>query len=456
MVDSQRKPRFPLYLQVVVGVALGCVFGVVFQEGPLPGGITNKDLGLLGMLVIRLLKTLAAPLILFAILDAFVKTAITGRDGARLLSVCGMNLTVAAAIGLTIMNVFTPGAAWQGHLETLKLEAVAEPPKGDAEATLNPIANLAGYIPASLVEPFLSNNVATIVLCGLLGGAALRRIRRRQTQEGRRSIETLELFIESTLEVLIQMLEWVVRLVPLAVFGLVAQVVGSTGLHIFRILGIFLVTILVGLFLHALVYYPLLAHFVGGKSPKVFLGGGADAIITGLSCNSSLATVPITLSCLRDKIGVSDKSSRLAACVGTNLNNDGITLYEAMTALFLAQAVGWDLDLQAQLGILAASVMASVGVAGIPEAGLIVLPLVLSSAGLPEATIAAVIPLILPVDWVIARCRSAVNVMSDMVVAITLDAWRTPEEVREDAEVQAALSDAGGSEPEEQPAPSPL
>jgi DAACS family dicarboxylate/amino acid:cation (Na+ or H+) symporter len=431
-------------VQVLAAVALGCLVGVLFKEGPIGAGMTTKDLGTLGMLVIRLLKTLAAPLILFAILDAFVKTSITGRDGFRLVAICTGNLMVAFVIGLTIMNVFQPGLAWRDHLDTLKLEVVSEETRQSdtGEATLNPIQNLASYVPESLVEPFLSNNVATIVLCGLLGGAAMRRARRRQTAEGRSSISTLEAFVEATLEVLIQILEWVVKVVPLAVFGLVAQVVGATGLHIFQILGVYLVTILAGLTIHALIYYPLLAYLVGGKSPRVFLGGGADAIVTGLSCNSSLATVPVTLRCLREKIGVSDKSSRLAACVGTNLNNDGITLYEAMTALFLAQAVGWNLGIEAQIGVLLASVMASVGVAGIPEAGLIVLPLVLASAGLPEAMIATVIPLILPVDWLIARCRSAVNVMSDMVVAITLDATRSAAEKAQDSLDLAELNGA--------------
>lgn len=429
--EHKSSIRLPLYVQVLGAVVLGCMVGVIFHEAPILGSLTTKDLGLLGMLVIRLLKTLAAPLILFAILDAFVKTSITGRDGLRLIVICMANLTVAFVIGLAIMNVFQPGLAWRDHLDTLKLEVVSEGTKGPSaqgEVSLNPIQNLASYVPESLVEPFLSNNVATIVLCGLLGGAAMRTARRRQTAEGRSSISTLEAFVEATLEVLILMLEWVVKVVPLAVFGLVAQVVGATGLHIFQILGVYLLTILVGLFLHAFLYYPSLAYFVGGKSPRVFLGGGADAILTGLSCNSSLATVPVTLKCLREKMGVSEKSSRLAACVGTNLNNDGITLYEAMTALFLAQAVGWNLGLQAQVGVLLASLMASVGVAGIPEAGLIVLPLVLTSAGLPETLVATVIPLILPVDWLIARCRSAVNVMSDMVVAITLDATRSPQE----------------------------
>jgi Na+/H+-dicarboxylate symporter len=180
---------------------------------------------------------------------------------------------------------------------------------------------------------------------------------------------------------------------------------------------------LLGLAVHALVYYPLVAWLVGKKSPKIYLGQGADAIMTAVSCNSSLATVPVTLQCL-ERMQVSPQSSRLAACIGTNLNNDGITLYEAMAALFLAQALGFNLPMVNQLLIVVASIIAGAGVAGIPEAGLIVLPLVLSAAGLPDQVIVAAIPLIMTVDWIIARARSGVNVMSDMLVAILLDAGR--------------------------------
>jgi len=128
---------------------------------------------------------------------------------------------------------------------------------------------------------------------------------------------------------------------------------------------------------------------------------------------------------------VSPESARLAACVGTNLNNDGITLYEAMAALFLAQALGYDLSMGHQLLIVIASIMAGVGVAGIPEAGLVVLPLVLSAAGLPNNIIAAAIPLIMTVDWILARVRSGVNVMSDMLVAILLDATTSKQTANE-------------------------
>jgi Na+/H+-dicarboxylate symporter len=188
---------------------------------------------------------------------------------------------------------------------------------------------------------------------------------------------------------------------------------------VFSALWVFLLAILVGLSIHAFLYYPLVAWLAGKKPFRIYIGRGADAILTALSCNSSLATVPVTLRCL-DRMGVSPQSARLAACVGTNLNNDGVTLYEAMAALFLAQALGYELSMGHQLLIVLASIMAGVGVAGIPEAGLVVLPLVLSAAGLPNQVIAAAIPLIMTVDWILARVRSGVNVMSDMLVAILL------------------------------------
>jgi Na+/H+-dicarboxylate symporter len=220
-----------------------------------------------------------------------------------------------------------------------------------------------------------------------------------------------------------QCLMWVIEIVPFAVFAIVAHVVGKAGLGAFAALWGFLGVILLGFALHTLAYYVPMAWLVGKKPPRVYLGRGANAIVTGLSTNSSLATVPVTLASL-EQMGVSQESSRLAALIGTNLNNDGITLYEAMAALFLAQALGYDLSLSAQLTIVAASLMAGIGIAGIPEAGLIVLPLVLSAAGLPEKTVVVLLPLVFTVDWILARCRTVVNVMSDMLVAILLERWR--------------------------------
>ena len=421
------KPKLPLYLQVSIGVAIGTLLGVVFGAQPyLFGGLTNETLGQLGMLVIRLLKTLATPLVFLAILDAFLQCDISFRHGGRLLAICGVNLLVAMLIGLTIMNVFTPGESWSGHIHELTAQLQGEADKipvktAPAGVTLNPLKNISGYIPENIVEPFFKNNVISVILLALLMGSALRYLKQHPFAGDNQGIDLLAKLITAGYQLFLRMLIWVILAIPYAITGVVAQVVGKSGLSVFVLLSIFLVTMLAGLLLHCFVYYPCIVRWVGKMPVKRYIGQGIDAIVMGFSTNSSLATVPVTLRCLTENLGISQRSARLSALIGTNLNNDGIILYEAMAAIFMAQAMGYNLELSQQLLIVAASVMVGVGVSGIPEAGLIALPLVLSAIGLPEQLIALLIPLVATVDWIIARFRSVVNVMSDMLVAILLE-----------------------------------
>ena len=412
--------RLPLYTQVVIAVICGTVVGAVFGQEPYLGGLRNEQLGRLGMFVILLLKTLAIPLIFFAVLDAFISTVLPLRQGTRLIFICLVNVSVAMGIGLTIMNTWQPGLSWRGHVDELLDLAPGSTVPGAPLTGANghPLEEIASYIPRTMLQPFTSNNVIGVVILALILGAILRRLH-GPDDEHRTSMEPLVQAVERIYHWLVRILWWIIHLVPFAVFGVLASIVGRVGLGVFSALWVFLLAILVGLSIHAFLYYPLVAWLAGKKPFRIYIGRGADAILTALSCNSSLATVPVTLRCL-DRMGVSPQSARLAACVGTNLNNDGVTLYEAMAALFLAQALGYELSMGHQLLIVLASIMAGVGVAGIPEAGLVVLPLVLSAAGLPNPVIAAAIPLIMTVDWILARVRSGVNVMSDMLVAILL------------------------------------
>ncbi|WP_374089396.1 dicarboxylate/amino acid:cation symporter [Methylomicrobium lacus] len=417
----------PLYVRVIIGVIFGAALGVLFgTENYGFGLLNNATLGQSGQLVIRLLKALATPLVFFAILEAMVNTDLSFKHGRRLLTLCSMNLAVAIVIGLTLMNVLRPGRAWEGKLTDMTTQlhagatAIAAKPIPE-NLSLDPLKTIIGTIPESLLEPFVKNNVIAIILLALLTGAAIRRFKQQSADQDQSGLHLLEKLIGICYHLLIQMLLWVVKAIPFAVFGVVAQVVGKAGLNVFALVAVFLATMLTGLLLHALVYYPCMAKW-GGKMPvKRYFGEGADAIITAISTNSSLATMPITLRCLTENMGVSSRSARLSVCIGTNLNNDGIILYEAMAALFLAQAIGFDLTLAQQLIIVAAAIMVGVGISGIPEAGLIALPLVLSTAGLPEALVVTAVPLITTIDWMIARCRSGVNVMNDMLIAILLD-----------------------------------
>ncbi len=427
MNETSRRLPIPLSIQVLIAVIGGATLGVLFGQAPYLQGLRNEQLGQLGLWVVWMLKTLAIPLIFFAILDALLRTNIPMRQGTKLLVICLVNVSVAMAIGLAIMNLWQPGLAWLGHVDellhlvpgtTVSSSALANVQAGSQ----SPIEYLASYIPRTLTNPFASNNIIGVVLLALLLGSTLRYLYGKSDQTSG-IVVMVARSIERIYGWLVMILEWIIVVVPLAVFGVVAQVVGKSGVGVFSVLWIFLVAMLTGLAVHSLLYYPLVAWLVGKKSPKQYLGQGADAIMTAVSCNSSLATVPVTLRCL-ERMRVSAQSARLAACVGTNLNNDGITLYEAMAALFLAQALGYDLPMAKQVLIVFASIIAGAGVAGIPEAGLIVLPLVLAAAGLPDQVILAAIPLIMTVDWIIARARSGVNVMSDMLVAILLDAGK--------------------------------
>lgn len=380
--------------------------------------IHTDTLGKMGYLVIKMIKTLAIPLIFFAIVDAIHRTSIGAKHFLRLILICSLNVCVAMGIGLVIMNVFKPGAYWASqHTSLLKTLTngigVENPPE-----KLTFLNVLSGFVPDSVLSPFLTNAVMAVVVLALLFGFALRH-HLRETPESPIYIQMRDL-IEGGYHLSMTCLSWVIQLVPYAVFGMVTQVIGKSGLEVFKILWLFLCVMTIGLLLHSFGYYTCINWLIGKKTPSLFWRSAQPAILTGFSTNSSLATVPITLESLR-KMGVSDESSRMAACIGTNFNNDGIALYEAMAAIFLLQAFGASPDLFGQLGIVGVAIMAGCGIAGIPEAGLVMLPIVLESAGFPTGLVALAIPLIVPVDWIVARCRSVVNVMSDMTVAILLD-----------------------------------
>jgi Na+/H+-dicarboxylate symporter len=172
--------------------------------------------------------------------------------------------------------------------------------------------------------------------------------------------------------------------------------------------------------IHVFAWYGLLLKLLARVSPRRFFGQASDALGTALGAGSSLATLPVTLRTLEEGMGVSQESARLAAVVGTNLNHDGIVLYEAAAALFVAQLYGITLTLAAQVKIVGLAILAAVGIAGVPEAGLVTLSLVLGRAGLPLSAV----PLLLTVDWMLGRLRATVNVASDLVVATLLDRFK--------------------------------
>lgn len=404
--------RVPLYLRILAGVAAGVILALVF-------GRRVQALGDLGMLVIQLLKALASPLIFFAVVDAFARTHIPGRQALRLVALSTLNAVVAIALGLGVAHLVNAGGSLAPAIRAATShEAVAA--QARPSASLDPLANLAGHVPESVVAPFARNAVISVVLLAVLLGLALRGLLASGDDETRRAGERVAAAAHAGLALFARALHLVVELIPFAVLGVVAKVVSRTGVEVFQMLLPFVGTVLLGLSLQAVVWYGIMVATLGRRSPVAFFRGALDAAVTALSSGSSLATLPVTLRCLHDRLRVSPASARLAACVGTNLNHDGIILYEATAVIFVTQALGVHLSLGQQVAVALASVMAGVGIAGVPEAGLITLPLVLHAAGVPDAVSAAVVPLILPVDWILGRARACTNVLADMSVAVIL------------------------------------
>ena len=402
------KKTFPLYLQILAGMAVGAATGVVF-------GPRAEVLGEFGKVIIQLIKALAGPLLFFAVIDAFLKTHIRLRAAGVMLAIGLVNAAAALTIGMGLSNLLRPGELMHFNLPAAGTSAAV----AGAGKKIDFVTAVTGIIPTSVFAPFVDNSVLTIIFLAILAGLALRKIKNEQ-KTGERFV--LEEIVTSLLRAVEITLGWVVRLVPLAVFGVVAKTVGQQGFAPLKGLSIYLSVALLGLALQIGVVYQIwLVAALGPSALGRFWRGSRDAIIYALGASSSLATLPVTLRCL-DRMGVSTQSARLAACVGSNFNHDGILLYEAMAVLFVAQVHGIHLTMGQQALTAVTCMVAAVGIAGIPDAGFISLALVLSTVGLPLE----ILPLLLTVDWVLSRARAITNVLSDIVMSVLLDHFMEP------------------------------
>ena len=394
--------------RIVVSMFAGVAVGLAF-------GQRAGFLGQIGSTVIGMIKALAGPLILFAVLEAFLVSQITWNQTRRMLSIAAINGVCAVAIGLFLANAIRPGEGWK-PAEPISSAASAvklEP----TQRTISPMKDILHYVPQNFVQPFLDNQVISIVLLAVIIGAALRTVRQSQTTQGRNQCQAVEDAVITGFEAIQQIMRWVVSLVPLAVFAVVAKAVGEGGLAKLAMLGPYLFVVILGLSIQIAVVYQAWIVFGTRFSLRTFWNAARHPVAVAMGTSSSLATMRDTLIALEDKLGVSKSAARLAACVGTNLNNDGILLYEAMAVLFVAQYEGIDLSLGQQAIAAMSCIIAGIGIGGVPDAGLISLTIVLATVGLPQD----IVPLLLAVDWILSRCRAMTNVISDMTLAATID-----------------------------------
>jgi Na+/H+-dicarboxylate symporter len=423
MQASRSRPwwqRIPLTLQIVIALILAIGLGILLGGGN--PSAANKDLinGLAtpADLVLKALRALATPLILVAVLHTFLTTNIPGTAGRKLATLLFTNTIVAILIGLLVANILRPGT-W-GQLtppETIQ-QAISQ-------SNLDPWGLIRDAVPDSVLKPLVDNNVIQLIVIALSLGIVLRAIKSEQIAQGKTEYKSIEQIISILFEAVIRVLNWVIALVPLAVFGIVAKTVAISGFAPFKSLFAFIIAVILALILQAC-YYLTRVKLESWVSPLNFLKGGTDAFLTAFSTSSSGATMPVTFEVLQEKIGLRESSAALGALVGANFNNDGTALYEAMSALFISQVLGQNLTLPQQFIVILTSIFASVGAANIPNAGLVTMTLVFTSVGLPTQYIAVLVT----VDWFLDRCRTAINVMGDMTVSTLLDG-RKPQEKRE-------------------------
>jgi Na+/H+-dicarboxylate symporter len=355
-------------------------------------------------LVLRLLGALAAPLVLVAVVQALMQAQIPKGSGLKLVSLLLLNTTVAILIGLTVANTLQPGK----HTSLGSGQTPAEV----KELKTDPIQQFLDNVPKSLLGPFTDDGkITSVILIAVALGIALRRLTPGHFQ-------TATDLVAMAFDVLLVMLHWVIEVIPLAVFGIVARIVAISGFAAFQSLGLFVLSVLLGLALH-LTYYLLRIRFGSWCRPLQVLRGMRDALVMAFSTASSTATMPVTYACLREKVGLREQSASLGALVGANFNNDGTALYQAMAAIFVAQLTGHELTMTQQLLIVLTSIAASVGAAGIPEAGTVTMTLIFKAVGLDLSYI----PVLLTVDWFLDRCRTAINIMGDVNVSCLLDGY---------------------------------
>lgn len=389
----RRWQRIPLYLRILLGFALGIGVGLLLGEHAGPLEIPSK-------LVLRILGALAPPLILLAVINALMHADLPAGSAVKLVSLLALNTVVAICIGLLVANLLQPG----------KWTKVEPHEAAEAEAKVDPLSLFLDNVPRSILGPFTDNGkVIAVIMLAVAFGVALRGIKDRP-------LGTVADVVETGLHILIVMLHWIIEIIPLAVFGIVASIVGTKGFADFIALGGFVVAVILALLLHA-TYYLVRIHLSCWARPLDVLRGVRDAVVMAFSTASSTATMPLTYECLRDRVGLRERSASLGALVGANFNNDGTALYEAMSALFVSQLLGMELTLTQQLMVVLTSIIASVGAAGIPEAGLVTMTLVFNAVGLPVEYIA----ILLTVDWFLDRCRTAINVLGDVNVSCMMD-----------------------------------
>jgi proton glutamate symport protein len=399
----ERDRDFVSIRWVVAGILIGIVGGLWLNRA---GGVESPLFSVVGLgadLFIRLLRMVIVPLVVASLITAAagLDTRYLGRLGVITLVYYTATTLLAAGLGLVIVNLVDPGvgAALQG----------AQTPKEILEREPPTFADLLrNLIPANPIDALARTDMLQIISFSLIVGVALNILGDRA--------QAVKSFVSEVLELSMVIVRWVLYLLPVGVALLLARAIGQAGVDVFAPLAKYMGAVLGGLAIHGLLVLPLLVWVLGGVPPWRFLPGISNAMLTALSTSSSAATLPVTMRTVERELKVPGYISRFCIPIGATVNMDGTALYEAVAALFIAQAYGIQLEFTQQIVVLFTATLAAIGAAGIPSAGLFTMVIVLQSVGLPLEGIG----LILAVDRILDMFRTMVNVEGDAGGAVIL------------------------------------
>jgi len=413
--------KLALHWQILLGMFFGVLFGLVFSEFDWGKSFVVDWVKPFGTIFINALKLIAVPLILASLIKGvsdLKNIAQLSNMGGRTIGLYLLTTLTAVTIGLTVVNVIKPGNTLSDETRTELLssyasDAAAKQSIAATQKEAGPLQALVDLVPSNIFAAMQDNgNMLQVIFFAIFFGIGLVLIPKQKAK-------AVKDFFDALNEVILKLIDLIMIAAPYGVFALLAALIAEApSADLFKALGLYTVTVLIGLLLMIL-FYIILVRIFTRKKTGFFLKGISPAQLLAFSTSSSAATLPVTMERVHEHLGVQEDVSSFVLPIGATINMDGTSLYQAVAAVFIAQAFGMDLSLSAQLGIIATATLASIGSAAVPGAGMVMLVIVLAQAGIPEAGLA----LIFAVDRPLDMCRTAVNVTGDASVSMLVAKW---------------------------------
>ena len=408
----EKNAKSNLTFYILGGIVAAVVFALV-----LPRVAMKFHIG--GEIFLRLLMMMVVPLVVASVMSGILGLGDVrklGRPGAAAVGYYLSTTILAVFVGIVVVNIIQPGVGAIDQETLGELAAEGKGVVGDRDASLGTILNnlLLMLFTKNLFSSAADMDLLPLIIFSIIFAGML-------TTMGKR-VETIASIIVQVNDAIISFVLLLMKVAPFGIFCLVAARFGEAQaegefLEVLSQLGLYMVTVLAGLAVHAFVTLPVILWVVTKRNPFLLMYQMSQALLTAFSTASSSATLPVTMESAVEKAGVSKRSTDFVLPLGATINMDGTALYEAVAAIFIAQAIGFELTLTAQLTVAITATLAAIGAAGIPEAGLVTMLIVLTAVGLPVEYIS----LILAVDWLLDRFRTTVNVLGDSIGAAVVE-----------------------------------